>query len=370
MSFNCTLTPCKVWSPCIDNTCICPTVRTSMGGKEHVFLLLTVCLFVSSLTYKQGYHGGFCELRWMDDNPTLWEAFRWTAVGINIVLALLSTLFVLQYWWRKAVEFPRLSKPMIAQVCLVVSLFVQTVVFALDPYRFYSYAGGWLTVPYGAGMVFLNGLSLPLLLCAYAFVAAFWVTVRSKQPREAPDQWSTMGAITFWAVALGGLLSAVVNAVVWGVTQTPLIDKLYFGWLLGLAGFMCVILGITSISTLVELRRFSTKNAELSKSVARHALIMAIVFGAALVGLIITISVRSADNYAAFMIARNLVPLLLGYMVRLTLAIYYKHKVKYETRAGKRGTVLLDVKSYASAYVPLLDEGGDSDQGVYCEGGF
>lgn len=86
-TFNCTRTPCQLWSPCVQNTCQCPT----------------------------GYHGGFCELRWMDDNARVFVAFQWSAVALNIVLLLLSVWFFLQYWWLRMVPFPRVNKPMVVR---------------------------------------------------------------------------------------------------------------------------------------------------------------------------------------------------------------------------------------------------------------
>jgi hypothetical protein len=310
----------------------------------------------------------------MDDNPNLWEMFRWSAVGINFVIGLVSVLFFLQYWWRGVVTFPRVNKPMIAQVFLFLSAVVQSVSFSIDPYRFYSYAGGWLTSPLNTGLIFFNALSLPLLLCAYAFLTAFWVTLRSKEPRESPEAWSTWGTVAYYTMAIGGMLSAPVAAIVWHFTHTIHMDKLYFGWMGAFSGVMCVILAVTTLSTLKDLKQFSTKNAELSKSVARHALAMGLVFTSAVVALIITLA-AAKDTFGGFFGGRNIAPYLIGTVVRVALAIYYKHKRKYggKPQPGKRGTVLVDVKSYAAVYEPLIEkdeaDGGDS-QGVYREGGF
>lgn len=114
-------------------------------------------------------------------------------------------------------------------------------------------------------MIFLNGLSLPLLLCAYAFIAAFWITLRSKERRESPDQWSRGGLIAYVSISSLAVLSTIITTVIWSVTHSPIFDKIHFIMLGVLAFVMCIIIGVTTISTLLDLRRFSTKNAELSK---------------------------------------------------------------------------------------------------------
>lgn len=215
-------------------------------------------------------------------------------------------------------------------------------------------------------MIFLNGLSLPLLLCAYALLAAFWVSIRSKGQRH-PDEWSIFGTITFYGISIAGLLTAPIGATVWALTRTPILDRIVFAWMGALAAIMCFILGFCTITTLVELRRFSNKNAELSKSVARHALIMGTIFFAALIVLLILVFVTT-DTFTGFMVGRNMVPLYVTYVIRLAVAIYYKHKRKYEGKEG-RGSVMVDVKAYAEVTQSLLEEEGE-DHSVYREGGF
>jgi hypothetical protein len=272
-----------------------------------------------------GYYGTYCENRWSDANPPVWYFFRWFSVVLNILLVALSIALCVPYWLRGTVTFPRINKPIAAQLTLAGASLATVLTYSIDPFRFVASEYGYLTPSYRAGLSVISNLGLGLIACAYSFMGAAWITIRSSHGSR-DGSWSVPATIMFWSVYVLSVVMAGVCAGLWMVLSNNLPDYIYYGFICLFIVVFSALICWASISTMRDLKRFAAKNTGTQRSVAMHVLVIGLAYLGALAILISTIVAPVNVSFASFIIARCFISMLVSVTVRVILAVHYRWK--------------------------------------------